>query len=53
MNEITFAIVLVTGIGLLSGIILSLASVFMAVPKDEKEEKVRAMLPGANCGACA
>lgn len=52
MNEITFAIVLVTGIGLLSGIILSLASVFMAVPKDEKEEKIRAMLPGANCGAC-
>lgn len=52
MNEITFAIVLVTGIGLLSGVILSVASVFMAVPKDRKEEEIRTMLPGANCGAC-
>lgn len=52
MNDITFAILLVTGIGLISGLILSIASIVMAVPKDEKTENIRAMLPGANCGAC-
>ncbi len=52
MNDITFAIVLVTGIGLISGLILAIASIVMAVPKDQKTEDIRAMLPGANCGAC-
>ena len=52
MNEITFAVLLVTGIGVLSGLILSIASVVMAVPKDQKTEDILAMLPGANCGAC-
>ena len=41
-----------TGIGLLAGVILAFASKFFAVPKDEKLEKIRACLPGANCGAC-
>ncbi len=52
MNEITLAIILVAAIGLLSGILLSVASIVMAVPKDQKQEDIRAMLPGANCGAC-
>lgn len=52
MNNIEFAVILVTGIGLLSGLILAVASVIMAVPKDQKTEEIRAMLPGANCGAC-
>ena len=52
MNEIVLAVVLVTVIGLFSGIVLSLASVVMAVPKDEKQEQIRSALPGANCGAC-
>jgi Na+-translocating ferredoxin:NAD+ oxidoreductase subunit B len=52
MNDITLAIVLVVGIGLLSGLILAIASIVMAVPKDQKAEDIRAMLPGANCGAC-
>lgn len=29
-----------------------MASVVMAVPRDEKAEALRAVLPGANCGAC-
>ncbi len=40
------------GIGLLIGIILVIASVKLAVKVDEREAAVRAVLPGANCGAC-
>jgi len=52
MNGILFAVALVAGIGLLIGLILSIASILMAVPKDEKAEKILEALPGANCGAC-
>lgn len=52
MNTILLAICLVAGIGLLIGLILSIASIVMAVPKDEKAEKILEALPGANCGAC-
>ncbi len=45
-------ILIVGGIGLLAGIILAVASVVMAVPKDEKAQALEAVLPGANCGAC-
>lgn len=45
-------ILIVAGIGLLAGLGLSVASVLMAVPVNEKAEKIRAVLPGANCGAC-
>lgn len=50
--EILIPILIVAGIGLLAGIILAIASVVMAVPKDEKAEAVLEVLPGANCGAC-
>ncbi|MBR7071816.1 MAG: Fe-S cluster domain-containing protein [Clostridia bacterium] len=50
--EILSPIILLAVIGLIAGIGLSLASKFMAVPVDEKQEKVRECLPGANCGAC-
>lgn len=52
MNSIVLAVVLVAGIGLVVGIGLSVASVVMAVPKDETAEAIREVLPGANCGAC-
>lgn len=52
MNEILIPILVVAGIGLLSGLILAISSIVMAVPKDEKAEAIREMLPGANCGAC-
>jgi len=52
MNEILIPVLVVAGIGLLSGLILAIASIVMAVPKDEKAEEIREMLPGANCGAC-
>ena len=45
--------ILVVGIiGLLIGILLSLASIKFEVKVDENEEKIRAVLPGNNCGAC-
>ena len=45
--------VLIVGvIGLLAGVILAVASIVMAVPKDEKAEALEEILPGANCGAC-
>lgn len=56
MNETLFAVLIavlvVAGIGLLIGLILAIASIVMAVPKDEKAEAVLELLPGANCGAC-
>ena len=56
MNETLFAVLIavlvVAGIGLLIGLILAVASIVMAVPKDEKAEAIEELLPGANCGAC-
>lgn len=47
-----FPVIIVGGIGLLSSIILVVAAKVMALPADELFDKVRAELPGANCGAC-
>lgn len=52
MLGVLYATLMIGGVGLVLAVILSLASKFMAVPTDEKVEKVRACLPGANCGAC-
>lgn len=52
MNELLLPILIVAGIGLIAGLGLAIASIVMAVPKDEKAEAVLEVLPGANCGAC-
>lgn len=52
MQTIITPIIIVAGIGILSGVVLTVAAKFMAVPADERVADVRAMLPGANCGAC-
>ncbi|MGN0551426.1 MAG: RnfABCDGE type electron transport complex subunit B [Acutalibacteraceae bacterium] len=52
MNPILLAVIIVAAIGLIVGLVLAVASVILAVPKDEKAEAVLAALPGANCGAC-
>ncbi len=46
------AVIIVSVIGLVSGLGLAVASIIMAVPVDEKAEEIQAVLPGANCGAC-
>lgn len=50
--EILKAVLIVAGIGLVLGLGLAVASIVMAVPKDERAEKIRECLPGANCGSC-
>lgn len=52
MSEILIAVGIVAAIAAVTGLGLSVASSVFAVPKDEKEEKIRECLPGANCGAC-
>ena len=52
MSMIVIAIIIVAAIGLIAGIGLSFASVALEVPKDERVEKARELLPGANCGGC-
>ena len=52
MNSILIAVVVIAATGLLSGVLLALASHFMHVEEDETAKKIRECLPGANCGAC-
>ena len=49
---ILIAALLVGGTGLLIGVFLGVAGMKLAVEVDEKEEAVRAELPGNNCGGC-
>ncbi|HZJ76024.1 MAG TPA: RnfABCDGE type electron transport complex subunit B [Clostridia bacterium] len=52
MNEILIAAGTVSGLGLLLGLGLSVASKIFAVPVDETAESIIDILPGANCGFC-
>ncbi len=52
MNGIILAVIIVVAIGAIAGVGLSIASVVMEVPQDEKMLAVREALPGANCGGC-
>ena len=45
-------VILVSVIGAVCGVGLTLAAKFMAVPVDETAVKIRECLPGANCGGC-
>ncbi len=52
MNPILFAVLLVSGIGLLLGVFLVISGRLFAVKENEKAKAIGAELPGANCGAC-
>ena len=52
MEAIVMPAVLVSLIGILSGVVLTVAAKYMSVPVDERVKAVRDVLPGANCGAC-
>ncbi len=52
MSGFLLPVAAVSAIGLVSGVVLSVASKIMAVPVDQKFLDLRALLPGANCGAC-
>lgn len=49
---VLFSVLILGGLGAAFGIILGVASKKLAVEKDEREEAVRELLPGANCGGC-
>ncbi len=50
--EILIPILILSGLGLLFGVGLALASKKLAVSVDARLEKIYGLLPGANCGAC-
>ena len=50
--DILIAFLVVFAIALVLGVMLALVSHFFYVPDDPTKEKVRACLPGINCGAC-
>lgn len=52
ITSIVIPVIIVSSIGVLSGVILSVASIVLATPVNEMQEAVREVLPGANCGAC-
>jgi len=49
---ILLPVLVVSVIGLIVGIGLSVAADLLSVPVDEKCEEIQAALPGVNCGAC-
>lgn len=52
METVLIPVAMVSGLGLVFGLILSYASVKFEVKTDDRIAKVREALPGANCGAC-
>ena len=52
INQILVAGGIVGIVGLLIGIVLVIASRVFYVKVDEKQQEVRELLPGANCGGC-
>lgn len=52
VESIINPVIIVTVIGAISGVILSVASIVLHTPVDETQEQLRECLPGANCGAC-
>ncbi len=52
MTDIISAVLVVGGIGLIFGCLLAYASMVFYVKTDERVDRLEAILPGANCGAC-
>lgn len=52
IESIVWSVVVLGGLGAVFGLMLGVASKKFAVQKDEKEELVLELLPGANCGGC-
>ena len=50
--EYLFPVLIFLALGLISAILLTVASKIFAVKVDERIEKIQSELPQANCGAC-
>jgi Na+-translocating ferredoxin:NAD+ oxidoreductase RNF subunit RnfB len=53
MNPILLAVLSVVVIGIICAVMLAVASKVMAVKTEERMVRLRAALPGANCGGAA
>lgn len=51
-TTVIIAVAVLGALGIVFGVILAIASKVFAVEKDEREEAIGEILPGANCGAC-
>jgi len=49
---ILWAVLVLAGLGLIFGIVLSICAKVFFVKEDERVEKVCSMLPNYNCGSC-
>ncbi len=52
MSIVVVSLIILGGMGLLSGVVLAIASRFFAVEVDPRIEKLEKILPGVNCGGC-
>lgn len=52
MNTILLTIVVAFALAFLLGLLLGVFKKIFAVPVNEKAEKIKSILPGANCGGC-
>jgi len=52
INDILWPVAILGGLAVFFGVVLAYASKKFAVETDPKIDEVRAVLPGANCGAC-
>ena len=51
-TDILYAVIAVGAIGVFCGVVLAVASKFLAVKVDERVARLTEALPGVNCGAC-
>lgn len=51
-SDILSAVLIVMSVGVVSAVVLSLASHYMKIDSNERVKEIRSHLPGANCGAC-
>ncbi|MDO4218447.1 MAG: RnfABCDGE type electron transport complex subunit B [Synergistaceae bacterium] len=52
MRDIIISAIIMGSLGVIFGSLLAFASQKFAVEVDERQAKIRALLPGANCGGC-
>lgn len=52
MSAILTGVLVLGGLGLGFGLLLTIANMVFEIPSDPKRDAVRAALPGANCGGC-
>ena len=52
MNTIIYSVLVLSGLGIIFGLGLAIASKILAVESDPRIEEIESLLPGANCGAC-